>query len=86
MKLYSLSFLMIIVTCFSQNTALKTKTDQLAKDIDAQVIEWRRHFHQNPELSNREFKTGEKIAELLEDIGLEVKTGIANTGVVGISA
>ena len=52
--------------------------------IESKVIEWRRHFHQNPELSNREFKTAEKIAEHLKSIGLEVQTGIAHTGVVGI--
>lgn len=59
----------------------------MAKDIsniEAKVIEWRRHFHQNPELSNREFNTAKKIASHLKKIGLEVETGIAHTGVVGI--
>lgn len=48
------------------------------------VIEWRRYLHQNPELSNREFKTAEYIAAHLKSLGLEVQTGIAKTGVVGI--
>jgi amidohydrolase len=52
--------------------------------IESKVVEWRRDFHQNPELSNREFKTGEKIAAHLKSLGLEVQTGIAHTGVVGI--
>lgn len=52
--------------------------------IESKVIEWRRHFHQNPELSNREFKTAEKIAEHLKSLGLDVQTGVAHTGVVGI--
>lgn len=52
--------------------------------IESKVIEWRRDFHQNPELSNREFKTAEKIANHLRSLGLEVQTGIAHTGVVGI--
>jgi amidohydrolase len=59
----------------------------LEKDIaaiESKVIEWRRDFHQNPELSNREFKTAEKIAAHLKSLGLEVQTGIAHTGVVGI--
>ncbi len=59
----------------------------LLKDIEAiesQVIEWRHHFHQNPELSNREFKTAEKIANHLKKLGLEVTTGVGKTGVVGI--
>ena len=59
----------------------------LDKDINAiesKVIDWRRHFHEHPELSNREFKTAEKIAQLLKEFGLEVQTGVAHTGVVGL--
>ncbi len=52
--------------------------------IESKVIEWRRDFHQNPELSNREFKTAEKIAAHLKSLGLEVQTGVAKTGVVGL--
>jgi amidohydrolase len=55
-----------------------------AEEIEEQVIQWRRHFHQHPELSNREFKTAEKIAEHLKNLGMEVQTGVAKTGVVGI--
>lgn len=59
----------------------------LKKDYSAvaeKIIEWRRDIHQNPELSNREFKTAEKIAEHLKSLGIEVETGVAHTGVVGI--
>lgn len=52
--------------------------------IESKVIEWRHDIHQNPELSNREFKTAEKIAKHLESLGIEVTTGVAHTGVVGI--
>jgi amidohydrolase len=52
--------------------------------LEPQVIEWRRHLHQFPELSNREFKTAEKIAAHLKALGIEVQTGVAHTGVVGI--
>jgi len=52
--------------------------------IESKVIEWRRHFHQNPELSNREFETAEKIAKHLKSLGIEVQTGVAHTGVVGV--
>jgi len=58
--------------------------DKDIQNIESKVIEWRRDFHQNPELSNREFKTAEKIAAHLRSLGLEVQTGIAKTGVVGI--
>ncbi|WP_400073192.1 amidohydrolase [Zobellia russellii] len=52
--------------------------------IESKVINWRREIHQNPELSNREFKTAEKIAKHLTTLGIEVQTGVAHTGVVGI--
>ena len=52
--------------------------------MEAKVIELRRQFHQVPELSNREFKTGAKIAEHLKSLGLEVKYPVAKTGAVAI--
>lgn len=64
--------------------AQSSKSAQLINEIEPKVIEWRRHFHENPELSNREFETGKKIASHLESLGMEVQTGIAHTGVVGI--
>ncbi|SIS68773.1 amidohydrolase [Zobellia uliginosa] len=63
---------------------LAQKFEKDYKAIESKVIEWRREIHQNPELSNREFKTAEKIAEHLTALGLEVQTGVAHTGVVGI--
>jgi amidohydrolase len=66
------------------NPKVLVKMNQQAKDMEAKVIEWRRQFHQFPELSNREFKTGAKIAELLKSLGLEVKYPVAKTGVVAI--
>lgn len=58
--------------------------DKDVKAIESKVIEWRRDFHENPELSNREFKTAEKIAAHLKSLGLDVQTGVAHTGVVGV--
>ncbi len=52
--------------------------------IEPKVIEWRHHIHQNPELSNREFNTSTYVAEHLKSLGIEVQTGVAHTGVVGI--
>src|SRR5688572_9397576 len=54
------------------------------KSVDAKVIDWRRDFHQNPELSNRETRTSKIVAEHLKKLGLEVETGIAKTGVVAL--
>ncbi|EAY31738.1 amidohydrolase [Microscilla marina] len=73
----------LTTTTFAQKK-LRQKIDKLAEDIEPQVIKWRRHIHQNPELSNREFKTAEMVAQHLKKLGLEVKTKIAHTGVVGI--
>jgi hypothetical protein len=47
------------------NPKLQTKLDQQAKEIETRVVEWRRHLHQNPELSNRETQTAVYIAELI---------------------
>ena len=52
--------------------------------IMPQVIEWRRHLHQHPELGNREVETAKFVAEHLRKLGIEVRTGVAKTGVVGI--
>jgi len=60
------------------------KLDKDYTAVESKVIEWRRDIHQNPELSNREFKTAEKIAAHLKSLGIEVQTGVAHTGVVGI--
>ncbi len=56
----------------------------VTKELEQRVIEWRRHLHQYPELSNREFKTAEYVAKHLKALGIEVQTGVAHTGVVGI--
>ena len=58
--------------------------DQLALEIEPKVIEWRHDLHQNPELSNREFRTARQVAAHLVNLGLEVTTGVAHTGVIGI--
>jgi amidohydrolase len=63
---------------------LAPEIDRLAKDAESRVIEWRRDFHENPELSNREFRTSKIVVEHLQRLGLEVKNPVAHTGVVGI--
>jgi amidohydrolase len=57
---------------------------ELAVQHEAEIIELRHWFHQNAELSNREFKTAEKISAKLTKIGLVPETGIAKTGVVAV--
>jgi len=60
------------------------QVESMANQLEQKVISYRRHFHQNPELSNREYKTSEFVTEKLKALGLEVKTGVAKTGVVAI--
>ncbi len=87
MKKFHLLFLLTAGTLplVSQtNPKVQARADQYVREVEAKVIQWRRHFHQYPELSNREFKTGQKIAEQLNALGLEVKYPVAKTGVVGI--
>lgn len=50
----------------------------------AEMIKIRRFLHMNPELGNRELETAKLIASKLSSLGLEVKTGVAGTGVVGL--
>jgi amidohydrolase len=80
----SLFTLLICGAAAGQTEKMKAGIDREAEKLEPAVIEWRRHFHQNPELSNREFKTAEKIATHLRSLGIEVQTGVAKTGVVGI--
>lgn len=77
-------FFTIVACCAPYLTAQKPDLEKDYQKIENKVIEWRRHFHENPELSNREFKTSEKVAAHLGALGFEVKKGIAHTGVVGI--
>lgn len=83
-----LSFLIFLFTAVNLaaqlNPKLQSKIDVDAKEIEQRMIAWRRDFHQFPELSNREFRTAEKVATHLKSLGLEVQTGIAHTGVVGL--
>ncbi len=61
-----------------------SEIDTATARVMPQVIEWRRYIHQHPELSNREFNTSKLISDYLKTLGIEVRTGIAKTGVVGI--
>jgi amidohydrolase len=60
------------------------RLDAAARAVEASVIAWRRDLHQHPELSNREFRTSALVAEHLTRLGLEVRTGIAHTGVAAV--
>ena len=77
----ALSFLLSLIL---NGQGFDAVISEMAVEHEAEIIELRHWFHQNAELSNREFKTAEKISEALIKIGLEPKTGIAKTGVVAV--
>ena len=62
----------------------QARADALTSAIEPKVVAWRRDIHEHPELSNREVRTARLVAEHLTKLGLEVKTGVAHTGVVGV--
>lgn len=89
-KSLAASFLMLLFSV--QNIAAQSgSSSDWSEYIDSQtealydkVVEWRRHFHEYPELSNREFETAEYVEAHLRELGLEVQTGVAHTGVVAV--
>lgn len=68
----------------SQAAGLADDIPAAARSMESKLIAWRRDFHQHPELSNREFRTAAKVAAHLEALGLDVRTGIAHTGVAAV--
>jgi amidohydrolase len=85
-KTFITSGLLIMFTfLFAQSkTPVNAYIESAADKIEPKCINWRRDFHRNPELSNREFRTAKIIAEHLRSLGIEVKENVAKTGVVGI--
>ena len=69
--------------CLAQGD-LAAQIDLRAIQVEPKVIAWRQDIHQHPELSNREFRTAELVAAHLKSMGMEVPTGVAHTGVVGL--
>lgn len=84
MKTFLLSALLITPFFTFAQSNLKTEAAKKADGITQKVINWRRDFHEHPELGNLENRTAEIIAKHLQSLGIEVKTGVAKTGVVGI--
>ncbi len=68
----------------AQNAALRKEADNAADKIEQKVIGWRRDIHEHPELGNHEVRTAALIAKHLQSLGIEVKTAVGVTGVVGI--
>ena len=78
-KIISLTLL-----AFSTLSLAQDKVEDLVSHVEPDVIKWRHHFHEFPELSNREFNTAKYIADYLNSLGFDVQTGVAKTGVIAI--
>ncbi len=84
MKSYCITFILFSITFLSYSQTFDQKIEDLINENLYETIELRHWFHQNAELSNREFKTAARIADELKKIGYEPMTGIAKTGVIAI--
>ncbi len=88
LKYSILFFLLVLPFAFihaqKNSTAIESAITAAINKVEPQCIAWRRQLHQNPELGNREFKTAKLVADHLRSLGIEVKEGVAHTGVVGI--
>ena len=71
-------------TAAAQDAPALASLDPAFRAVEPKVVEWRRDFHQHPELSNRETQTAAKVAAHLTSLGMEVESGVAKTGVVGV--
>ncbi len=81
-KLVSTSLLVSAISAPVFASDINTALNFANKNVSEKVIKWRRHLHQYPELSNREFETAKYVTKHLRSLGLEVQTGVAHTGVV----
>jgi amidohydrolase len=85
MRIVFLSTLLLIGnSMIAQKANYSTVINTATTKIEQKVIAWRHDIHQNPELSNRETRTAALVAKHLQSLGIEVKTNVAKTGVVGI--
>ena len=83
-SVFALSILAVLAAPMAAQSRLGDEIDRRVSQVMPQVVDWRRDIHQHPELSNREVRTARLVAEHLTRLGLEVKTGVAHTGVVAV--
>src|SRR5688500_12675695 len=86
------AYLALTVTAFvflgdevrADGAALEAEVRERAAAVEEKVIAWRRDVHEHPELADQETRTSRLVAEHLRALGLEVRTGVARTGVIGV--
>jgi len=87
LRLFATSFVLLAALSSARAQSipeLEQEIRQRAAQIEAQLIAWRRDIHQNPELGEQETRTAGLVAAHLTRLGLDVKTGVAHTGVVAL--
>ncbi len=80
----AMAFGLVVLDVTGNAVAQQDNLPALVDKHRADAIRLREHIHKNPELSNREFKTAELVADHLAALGIEIQTGVAHTGVVGV--
>lgn len=73
-----------LATSLPAQSRLDAEIDRRSAQVEGKVVAWRRDIHEHPELSNRETRTAELVAAHLRSLGLDVRTGVARTGVVAV--
>ena len=87
LRLFATSFVLLAALSSARAQSipeLEQEIRQRAAQIEAQLIAWRRDIHQNPELGEQETRTAALVTAHLTRLGLDVKTGVAQTGVVAL--
>jgi amidohydrolase len=83
-----LVYAVFLFVCLSGDISAQSSTpaeiDRRAQQIADKVVTWRRDIHEHPELGNRETRTAKIVADHLRSLGIEVRAGVAHTGVVGV--
>ena len=86
MKQYTFAALLVVLFTAGMHaqSPMAADIDKRAQQVADKVVQWRRDLHQYPELGNRETRTAKLVADHLRSLGIDVRTGVAHTGVVGV--
>jgi amidohydrolase len=84
MRFLAIIALEVLMSATLEAATLDQRIDDASKKVESKVIACRRDIHEHPELGNRETRTAKIVADRLRELGIEVKTPIAHTGVIGI--
>src|SRR3954469_9828465 len=80
----SILLALLVAAPAAAQSSFAAEIDRRAKEVEPKVLAWRRDFHEHPELSNREQRTGKIVADYLTSLGMEVRYPVAGNGVVAV--